>query len=296
MSLYPPELAAHLGREVTTVCRCWRLARADGTVAGFTDHDVALTVDGLACEPQSGFASSEARQTLGLAADTLEIEGALSSASIGEAEIEAGALDGATVETFLVNWREPAQFARIAQAMIGKTTRRDGRFVAELESRMRFLDQPNGRYVLRRCDAELGDARCGVALAGPLLAATGAVTAVGAPFSIEAGGLDGFADGWFEHGVITFSGGALGGRALRVSQHRRQGGVAVLAMVGETSERPAPGDQFSIVAGCDKSFATCKAKFANAPNFRGFPHLPGNDQAYSYAREEGVFDGGPVVP
>ena len=58
----------------------------------------------------------------------------------------------------------------------------------------------------------------------------------------------------------------------------------------------AAGDTFSVVAGCDKKFATCKAKFANALNFRGFPHLPGNDAAYGYVVDGGRFDGGPVVP
>jgi len=35
-------------------------------------------------------------------------------------------------------------------------------------------------------------------------------------------------------------------------------------------------DTFTITAGCDKTFPTCKAKFANQINFRGFPHMPGN--------------------
>ena len=51
-----------------------------------------------------------------------------------------------------------------------------------------------------------------------------------------------------------------------------------------------------MTAGCDKSFATCKAKFDNAVNFRGFPHLPGNDAGYNYVTDGGVFDGGAVVP
>jgi uncharacterized phage protein (TIGR02218 family) len=42
---------------------------------------------------------------------------------------------------------------------------------------------------------------------------------------------------------------------------------------------PAPieaGDTFVVTAGCDKTFATCAAKFSNGLNFRGFPHIPGN--------------------
>jgi uncharacterized phage protein (TIGR02218 family) len=34
---------------------------------------------------------------------------------------------------------------------------------------------------------------------------------------------------------------------------------------------------FTIYAGCDKRLATCRAKFDNVINFRGFPHMPGND-------------------
>ena len=32
----------------------------------------------------------------------------------------------------------------------------------------------------------------------------------------------------------------------------------------------------SPTAGCDKLFTTCRDRFQNAVNFRGFPHMPGN--------------------
>lgn len=213
---YPQALRDHLGQGVTTVCRCWRLTPSDGVRLGFTDHDEPLTVDGDLFEPQTGLAASEARAALGLAASAADVEGALSSDKISAEDIEAGLYDGAAVDALLVNWRSPSDFALIGRAMVGKITIADGRFVAELESPLRFLDQPNGRYIMRRCDAELGDTRCGLT------------------------GL-------------------------------------------------APG------ASCDKSFAACKA-FGNAANFRGFPHLPGNDRAYAVAKQDGVFDGKPVVP
>ena len=37
--------------------------------------------------------------------------------------------------------------------------------------------------------------------------------------------------------------------------------------------------EFDIIAGCDKRFETCRTKFANHVNFRGFPYMPGNDAA-----------------
>ena len=295
MTDYPETLLAHFGREVTTLCHCWRLTRRDGTVHGFTDHDRPLTLDGTLFAPESGLAASEARDTLGLAIDTVDVEGALSSDAISDEDIAAGLYDGATVETFLVNWRSPEDFALLRKATIGRITRADQRFVAELESAAHALDQPSGRYVSRSCDAELGDARCGFNLAEPGFAGTGSVIAPEAPATVLVAGLDGFAPGWFAHGVLTWTSGAAAGRPERIEEHRKDAtGTRLVMRPGGAAA--AEGDGFSLVAGCDKSFATCKQKFANPLNFRGFPHLPGNDAAYGYVVDGGTFDGGPLVP
>jgi uncharacterized phage protein (TIGR02218 family) len=33
------------------------------------------------------------------------------------------------------------------------------------------------------------------------------------------------------------------------------------------------GDEYSIIAGCDKNFSSCITKFDNALNFRGEPYI-----------------------
>ncbi len=45
-------------------------------------------------------------------------------------------------------------------------------------------------------------------------------------------------------------------------------------------------------ASCDKSFATCRDRFANHINFQGFPFLPGMDAVVSGPSASGVNDGG----
>jgi uncharacterized phage protein (TIGR02218 family) len=286
----------HFAREVTTVCHCWRLTRKDRQVTGYTDHDRPLTVDGTAFEPQSGFSASEARDTLGLAVDTVDVEGALSSALIRDEDIAAGLYDGAKVETFLVNWREPDDFAVVRTATIGKITRSDERFIAELESLVSRLDQPSGRSVSRLCDAELGDARCTFDLDRPGFKAIGAVEGLEVPDKIVVSGLGAFEPAWFSFGTLTWTTGARTGRTERIVDHRVAGGDVFLVLQPRVGPAIVIGDVFSVVAGCDKTFATCKAKFDNALNFRGFPHLPGNDAAYAYVVDGGNFDGGPVVP
>lgn len=288
-------LRDHLVRDCTTVCHCWRVERRDGVVLGFTDHDRALTLGGETFEPQSGFAQSEARLSLGLSVDKVDVEGVLTSDVLAEDDIAAGLFDGATVTTVLVNWQDTRQVETLRQAVIGKIVRADGRFIAELESLTASLDRPNGRFLRRVCDAELGDARCKMALAGGAFNGAGTVLALDAANAVLVSGLDGFASWWFAGGYAVWQSGGLTGQRYAVLDHRMATDGVILVLPPEM-KMPAVGDAFSIAAGCDKLFATCKQKFGNAENFRGFPHLPGNDAAYGYVSDGGAFDGGPVVP
>ncbi|MGB6118824.1 MAG: phage BR0599 family protein, partial [Mesorhizobium sp.] len=121
--------------------------------------------------------------------------------------------------------------------------------------------------------------------------AGGTVIAVKGGAALVASGLDGFADGWFDLGVVTWP----DGRRQRVATHRRLGGQVVLTLRdGEVAGEA--GDAFEIVAGCDKRLETCRGKFGNVLNFQGFPYLPGNDAAYAYVNDSIEFDGGPLVP
>ncbi|UUP18924.1 DUF2163 domain-containing protein [Nitratireductor thuwali] len=294
MTALNPDLALHLEQDVTTICHCWRLVRRDGTTMGFTDHDRALTCDGTAFAPDTGLTASEARSSLGLGIDTVDVEGALSAFDIDEADIVGGKFDGARVETLLVNWRNPLQFTALRSAVIGKITRSDGRFVAELESPQAALDQINGRTLRRFCDAELGDARCGFDLTTPGFRAEAQLVSVEGN-RLHVSGLDGYEQGWFDGGVVTWVAGPEAGRRDRVAAHRAGQQGASLTLWRETAPETVAGTAIVVTAGCDKRFSTCKAKFSNSVNFQGFPHLPGDDAAYGYVTESQVHDGGPLV-
>ena len=92
----------------------------------------------------------------------------------------------------------------------------------------------------------------------------------------------------------SFTGGVNAGIEIDIESHRKDGGNTVLVFWLPLPVEASVGDPFSIVAGCDKSFDTCRKRFANQVNFRGFPHLPGSDFAYSYADGETEHDGGPL--
>ncbi|MBI1620749.1 DUF2163 domain-containing protein [Aquamicrobium zhengzhouense] len=294
MSDYPPELRAHLEQVCTTLCHCWLMTCRDGKTLGFTDYDRPLEIEGQQFQPQSGFTQSEVRTSLGMAVDTAEVEGALSSDVLTDADILSGTYDGARIDTLLVNWTDARQFVRLRTATIGRIERRDGQFVAELESLMTSLDKPNGRILRRQCDAQLGDARCKVATDDPMLKGSGIVEAVIGSGTFEVRGLDGFPAGWFSYGEISWTSGGVTGRKAFVEADTARAGKRVFTLSAAGSQ-PVVGTTFVIIAGCDKSFQACREKFGNGLNFRGFPHLPGNDAAYRYVSDEMLHDGGALV-
>ena len=54
MKTLSPALQSHLATGTTTLCWCWKIARADALTLGFTDHDVPLSFDGVTYEIDLG--------------------------------------------------------------------------------------------------------------------------------------------------------------------------------------------------------------------------------------------------
>ncbi len=277
----PPDLAARLGEGATTLCRCWRLTRADGGVLGFTDHDRDLAFDGTLFAARSGLEAADATAALGFAVGGGEVSGALTSAGILEADIAAGRYDGAAIETWLVDWDAPAARLLLDRAAIGEIRRADGAFVAELRGAMHRLDEDQGRTYRAGCAADLGDRACGVDLADPAYAVEGRVAATDDATGLAAAALGAYAEGWFCGGRLVWTGGANAGLAHEVKGHRA--GDAALDLWTRPPNPIHSGDAFRVTAGCDKAFATCGRKFGNVANFRGFPHMPGNDFVLRHA-------------
>jgi uncharacterized phage protein (TIGR02218 family) len=161
----PSAFAAHLAGGVTTLCRCWSLRRQDGVALGFTDHDRDLTLAGLVHAARTGLEATEAGAESGFAVSGGDVAGALSSLGLTEADIAGGLYDGATVETWLVDWTEPETRLLIDVGTIGEVRREGDAFVAELRGLAHRLGAERGRTFRTTCGADLGDGRCRVDLA-----------------------------------------------------------------------------------------------------------------------------------
>ena len=276
MRIIPPALQMKLDSGITTLCRCWVIERTDAVTQGFTDHDEDVAFSSITCRAGSGLTGSEVTQKLGLAVDSSELSGALTGDALNDADLAAGRYDGAAVEIWLVDWSEPVLRVLLAKGTLGEVRREGLAFTAEMRGLSDRLSQASGRLFTATCSADLGDGRCGISLGNSAFRGIGSVASTEATSRFTVSGLASFEDGWFSAGKLTFTSGANRGLSVEVKSHRKSA-VARLVLWQAMPEPIAAGDTFIVTAGCDKRFETCRARFNNTVNFRGFPHIPGND-------------------
>lgn len=292
MRTVPKAMQDKLDSGVTTFCACWRIDPGTGPALGFTEHDEDITFDGVKFEASSGFSASAIERSLGLSIDNASASGALRSDRISEADIRRGRFDGAAFRLWLVDWTDPSSRLLTFRGEIGEITRGALAFEAEIRGLSERLNRPIGRRFLRVCDATLGDSRCRVGVDRPEFKGEGAVLGATDRRSLVVSGIEGFEPHWFANGELTWTSGANTQSKMGVRAHRASDGGVVLELDRNPVDAPEPGDTFVVVAGCDKRLSTCREKFQNAVNFRGFPYAPGDNWLTAYPVDGEVYQGG----
>lgn len=292
MRVLQPELLARLQSGATRLCRCWSITRRDGVRLGFTDHDEDLEIDGLVYKAGTGMDASALQSATGLNVDNAEASGALSSTAIAEQDIRHGKYDGATVHQWIVDWERTSLRVLLFRGTFGEIRRNDAVFEVELRSETERLNLPVGRSILRQCDRVLGDGKCRVDLSKPAFSAEASTSKGSTGNRVVASGLRAFAQGWFTLGTLVWISGANAGESAAIKSDTRDAdGGRVFDLWRHPNAEIEPGDRFRVSAGCDKGAETCRRKFDNFLNFRGFPHIPGQDWVTAYPKEGAIHDG-----
>lgn len=269
-------LAGHLAQEVTTLATCWKLSRRDGQIFGFTDHDADVVFEGVTYQAETGFSPSAVQNTADLRVDNLDMEGMLAAGSLTEADIHAGLYDFASIDVFMVNYKDLTQGAlRLRRGWLGEVALGQHAFVAEVRGLTQKLSQLMGELYSSSCRATLGDGRCKVALAAHTV--DGVVSMAGEMGFSDAGRSE--ATGLFNFGKVTFSSGANAGISMEVKEYVLQPGLGgTFSLVLPLPYSVQAGDAYQVSKGCDKTLASCSGRFNNVVNFRGEPLVPGLDR------------------
>lgn len=266
------------------------VTRRDGVKLGFTDSDETVTFSGDDYEPSEGLKASAISSSAGSGVDNLDVGGALQSARITETDISAGLYDGARVAVRLVDRTNVALGAAVLlTGVIGEIKVKNGSFYAQVRSLSSLLKQSVGDMTSKTCRVKrLGDARCKVDMDGN----TAGGTPIRANKALDSGsGLnltfasDSAPTGYYTYGVVTFTSGPNSGISREVKSHTLSSGKAVLVLRTAFPFAVTSGQTAQLEAGCDRVFATCRDKFANANNFHGEHLLPGNDKVSKALRQ-----------
>lgn len=285
------EMQARLYSGATFMCRCWMVERRDGVRFGFTDHDRDLSFDGMEFRADSGMDSSVLEASTGLSVDNAQAIGALSGDSLNEADIMAGKFDSASVSHWLVDWQDTSLRSLLFRGFLGEIRRGTDAFEVELRGIGEALNQPMGRSYLRECDRVFGDEKCGIDVSDPTISADVTVLSAEGKRQFTFAGLGGFDVGWFANGRIIWA----SGEASLIKADRMVGAVRVVELWEEVRLPVTSGEVARVIAGCDMRAGTCGSKFGNFLNYRGFPHMPGEDWVTAYPSRGEDSSGGSLV-
>lgn len=262
----------------------WTIKLSNGTTLRWTSGDVIVTVNGATWGLGPGITRTRTRQTVGVSVDTMSVTlyGDATTLINGVPAMQAikqRAFQNATVrmdrgffdDAFTCKGIAPGFFGRVGEVRVGRSEAR-----LEVRSHAELLDvMIPGEVYQPGCRNTLFDARCGLAMSAHTVAGTvGSVPDTTRRVIVSSSAaVTGKAAGWADLGVLTMTSGACSGQSRTVRTHTL-GGSATIQVTSPFNNALAAGDTFTLRAGCDKSKATCTAKFANVVRFRGEPFVP----------------------
>jgi uncharacterized phage protein (TIGR02218 family) len=279
MPTIPSQMQADLDAGTTTHCDCWYMLMQDGAELGFTNHDVDIVyTDGdispneITYQAGTGWSSTAITRSGGLNVDNSDVDGFFGTGGLSANDAATGRYDKARMKMFRIDWRDTTKgIIKISDGFLGEMKRSDELFSYELRSIAQALTQNQGERYISTCTAELGDTRCAKSLTNFTWTAQ-TLTSVTSSSLMACTAITEL-DGMFDYGKITMTSGASIGISKDVKSWTQTGGVIELFEtfpLGVSS-----GDEFTMVAGCNKLRLTCIEKFGNINNYRGFPYVPG---------------------
>ena len=272
------DFLAALTSGVTTFATCWKLTRTDSVVKAFTDHVEDLTIDGDTYTARTGYSRTAIEGNSNLAVDNMEVESYIDSVELSDEDLRLGKYDRATVEIFLVNYLDLTMgklYLRYGD--LGEVTIKDDVYTAEIRGLAQRLTKVFVENYTANCTAALFDERCQAnGLGFNRLCTVQSIITERQIFTASFDG-DTVEDDWFKGGIVDFTsnGGLNANRRMEIKGY--SAATQEFTLFLPMPSVIAPGDQFFGIAGCDKKFSTCKDKFNNINNFRGFPLVPFDD-------------------
>jgi uncharacterized phage protein (TIGR02218 family) len=234
----PSALLTHYALGTTTMAHAIRITRTDGTVYGFTEHDISDTISGVTyVADDPGFSVDQIAIAAGCDVGNFELRALDFGTVFTSADIAGGLWRNAAWLLFRYNFRQGPPITDIDEILagtFGEVEIRDGVLVVECHDLRRYLNQPVGSARSKTCRYRLGSST--MATGGPCMVdldESGANYTV--PFEVthvtgtarlvfRDSSLNGvLAADWFGEGSVTFETGNLAGISAKVYSYAADG-------------------------------------------------------------------------
>lgn len=259
-------------KNTTNIVKCWKITLKNGEILGFTTASENFYCDNVKYNKILANDISDLNTNLDIDNDSVKISNLISSELISANDILCGKYDGANVELFLLDL-ENLDKGKISliNGKISDIEFKNNTFIANIKGLKNEIDKVIGDVYTPLCRASFCDKKC--KLNSLNFTYNGVVDNIidNIMFATNENIILSKSSGYFENGIIEFISGENIGQKTEVKQFNN--GKFMLA--SELPYKLNLGDEFKVIAGCDKQFTTCCEKFYNAINFRGEPHLPG---------------------
>lgn len=258
-------------RQVSCVTFCWTIERRDGAGLALTSHDQSLLRGQTCFRSDPGVSPCAVHR--GQTREIAEVTGVLDDRGIRKEDVINGRWDSAKVSLEAVDWEAPEiALSKVAVGELGRITGHGINFSADLIGTQARLGEWIVPTTSPECRSELGDRACRVNLAARRRRMTAIATSQNILTLDQAPGPD------FKNGILRWLRGPNTGLSATIV---RTDGVRVW-IAGTPEFEATTSLEVLLTEGCDKRLETCSSRFENALNFRGEPHLPGNDLLTRY--------------
>lgn len=285
MRNWPPALIAHLQQNVTTTCKLLKITLYDGRIYGMTTLDRDVVYDGVTYKAFTGVDPSVIATDSGLSVDNGEgysLPAEDPADGITLRMINAGEIDDAQWEMYLVNWADLSMgHGLLDGGDIGNITIEQRQaFNIELVSYVMRLRQSIGGLDSRTCRATFGNpanGQLGCGVDAEVLWQEFTVTGVSEEEPRRV-----FADSSALVSPAPIPGRfqwLTGDNATRNRLYQIEGYSSVsgtIALIEPTPYDIKPGDMGRFRADCDKTRANCKL-YNNVINMKAEPYIPVGD-------------------
>jgi uncharacterized phage protein (TIGR02218 family) len=261
----------------------------DNRIFRWTEYPQDLVLfDGQTYGPAQGGDTSARDAIATLEASNKEFKGFAvleTGDGLTQTEIRNGALVGAYLDEYLVDWRTPWLAPLHCTRYFIKSATMDGSlWRLDCQGLSYIYEDQVGEYWGPLCRSELFDSgirKCNLPTSGKIIASSILHVYPGdtGRYKIKVSAFGAFAaDNWANDGKVYFLSGAMSGRIGNIKQWDYLGSNQADLYLQERSPHPLTvGMNLTLYPGCDKTLATCKAKFNNVINFQGEPWIPGGD-------------------